>query len=140
METVDGHQRTIWWADLLSPLVDWMLFQSLRSFLLDRVGVKLILFCKDDILTNRVAVERWRRGGRSIMAWTVNSNKEKQYFEQRGIPFLTDSAVGESQKLPWVPPERKMILSNIGQPCRSMLLILVVSAVMLYISLFCLKT
>jgi glycerophosphoryl diester phosphodiesterase len=120
METVDGHQRTIWWADLLSPLVDWMLFQSLRSFLLDRVGVKLILFCKDDILTNRVAVERWRRGGRSIMAWTVNSNKEKQYFEQRGIPFLTDSAVDEKEEA-WVPPERKMTLSNIAQTFWSIL-------------------
>ena len=74
------------------------------------------------------------------MAWTVNKNTEKECFRKRGIPFLTDSAVGESQKLPWVPPERKMILSNIGQPCRSMLLILVVSAVMLYISLFCINT
>ena len=53
METVDGYKRTAWWADLLSPLVDWMYFQSLKSFLLDYVGVKLILFCKDDILTNR---------------------------------------------------------------------------------------
>ena len=53
METVDGYKRTAWWADLLSPLVDWVYFQSLKSFLLDYVGVKLVLFCKDDILTNR---------------------------------------------------------------------------------------
>ena len=53
METVDGHKRTAWWADLLSPLVDWMRFQALKSFLLDRVGVKLILFFKDDIRYNR---------------------------------------------------------------------------------------
>ena len=73
------------------------------------------------------------------MAWTVNNNTEKEYFRERGIPFLTDSAVRETEDS-WEPPKRKIILSNIGQPCRSMLLILVVSAVMLYISLFCLKT
>ena len=54
------------------------------------------------------------------MAWTVNNNKEKQYFEQRGIPFLTDSAVDEKEAA-WVPPERKMTLSNIAQTFWSIL-------------------
>ena len=59
------------------------------------------------------------------MAWTVNKNTEKEYFRERGIPFLTDSAVDERPES-WVPLKR-----NIHQPCRSMLLILVVSAVLL---------
>ena len=54
------------------------------------------------------------------MAWTVNKNEEKQDFEQRGIPFLTDSAI-EERKEAWNPPKRKITLSNIALTLRSML-------------------
>ena len=53
METVDGHVRTSLWADCLSPLYDWLFFGALDLFLLDFVGVKMLLFCKDNILRNR---------------------------------------------------------------------------------------
>ena len=53
MESVDGHSRKALWADALSPLVDWILFTALDRTLLDFVDVKMLLFCKDDILDNR---------------------------------------------------------------------------------------
>ena len=53
METVDGRKRTSVWTDILSPVYDWLFFRALDGFLLDFVGVRMLLFCKDDIITNR---------------------------------------------------------------------------------------
>ena len=50
---VDGHERKSLWAKILSPLVDWAWFWALDKLLLDFVGVKTVLFCKDDILAGR---------------------------------------------------------------------------------------
>lgn len=70
METVDGYVRRALWADALSPLVDCVLFRALDRVLLDFVGVKLLLFCKDDIIRGRwspktrasIAVNIWLSG------------------------------------------------------------------------------
>ena len=69
------------------------------------------------------------------MAWTVNNNKEKNCFTEKGIPFLTDSA-GEEREEAWIPPKRRMTSSHIAQTyCNwSMLPVLIV---MLSIPLFC---
>ena len=53
LETVDGHKRTSLVAKAVSPLVDTAWFLALEYFLLNFVGVKTVLFCKDDILKNR---------------------------------------------------------------------------------------
>lgn len=53
LETVDGHKRTSLVAKAASPLVDTAWFLALEYSLLDFVGVKTVLFCKDDILKNR---------------------------------------------------------------------------------------
>ena len=70
------------------------------------------------------------------MTWTVNNNKENSYFKERGIPFLTDSAVEEKEEA-WIPPKRRMTSSHIAQTyCTwSMLPVLLV---MLFIPLLCL--
>ena len=53
VSTVDGQERTSFWAKALSPLTDWLWFLALDHLLLDFVGVKTVLFCKDDILAGR---------------------------------------------------------------------------------------
>lgn len=42
-------------------------------------------------------VNQWRNKGVRVMAWTVNSPLEKQYFSRTlKITYLTDTLVGES--------------------------------------------
>ena len=38
-----------------------------------------------------------------MFVWTVNNAAEKREFEQRGIPFFTDSAVRDVPEA-WTPP------------------------------------
>ena len=134
METVNGRKRTSVWTDILSPVYDWFFFRALDGFLLDFVGVRMLLFCKDDIITNRyvcicggqnimlsrqqlrgvllhhscrVSLERWRKRDRNVMVWTVNNDAEKHLFRERDIPFFTDSAIKETPEA-WIPPGRQV--------------------------------
>ena len=56
LATVDGYERTSLVAKALSPLVDWAWFLTLEYALLNFVGAKTVLFCKDDILKRRQEV------------------------------------------------------------------------------------
>jgi hypothetical protein len=103
LATVDGCERTSLWAKALSPLVDWAWFLALEQSLLDFVGVKTVLFCKDDILKKRVDGERWCKGSQNLFVWTVNDKEEKLEFARRGIPFFTDSPIRDMPEA-WGPP------------------------------------
>ena len=47
--------------------------------------------------------ETWSSGSRNLFVWTVNRSSEKQSFQEKNIPFFTDSAVRDVSEA-WTPP------------------------------------
>lgn len=52
-----------------------------------------MLLWKDDI--SETVVELWRERGLKVIAWTVNSNADKERLARLGVPCMTDSLTEE---------------------------------------------
>lgn len=66
----------------------------------------------------RLSVEKWSRKGRNVIAWTVNKRTEQQYFIERNIPYMSDDALQAVNDMPeesWIPPQRRLTLTNIAR-------------------------
>ena len=75
-----------------------------------------------------MALGKWRREGRNIVAWTVNTRGEKEHFERENIPFFTDSIVEDVPEA-WIPPKRCIVWSDLANNIMPLVIIIILSLV-----------
>ena len=80
------------WKLALSPYCDMAIRWCVQTWLLEFLGVRLLVLQKDMLLRGVVKPPAyWESKGVSLVTWTVNNKEEKRIMEEEmKIPFLTD--------------------------------------------------
>lgn len=80
------------WKITLAPYCDMAIRWCVRTWLLDLLGVRLLVPQKDMLLRGVVEPPSyWEKKGISLVTWTVNKKEEKELIEKEmKIAFLTD--------------------------------------------------
>ena len=75
----------------LAPYCDMVIKWCVHTWLLDLLGVRLLLPQKDMLLRGVVKPPSyWERKGVSLVTWTVNKKEDKELIEEMKLAFLTD--------------------------------------------------
>ncbi|XP_003388488.1 PREDICTED: glycerophosphodiester phosphodiesterase 1-like [Amphimedon queenslandica] len=81
------------WKLKLLSVFDYIIGKiMIGSFVRKLIGLSLILPDKDDIILKRIDIKHLEEEGVRLITWTVNSDEDKEYFNNNlhHIPYMTD--------------------------------------------------
>ncbi|KAJ3614138.1 hypothetical protein NHX12_017714 [Muraenolepis orangiensis] len=82
------------WMTLLDILLDW----AHHHLLWKLCGISAFLIQKDFVSPVRDYVQYWAKRGVQVVAWTVNKDVEKQYYQEvLQVNYITDSLVEDCE-------------------------------------------